>query len=527
MEKYLFFIISCSKSIEQNDLENLLFEYEYKEIEIKAFKIVDIIKRKDIFKGVKGLIDSLNNKNIYLCIIKLHAEKDNHGIKITIKIDKLNKSECKLKWSLNLKKGVKNIFIYSTEFKNDISLYNKIIYFFNDKDKFKDKDVEDFVYKKFDIENYQKFLIFKEYLKQEKKSDFIDDLLNCTIQEIYNINNYEFILIFLIDLTKFEKDYLKVNKKLFESFISAFNKEKNIVINQYKNEEYYKIISIIEDYRVYLEQKPKLLLNLDIIILLFYQKNIRKEFKTFFNKIKSKNELVQYILKNRKIFYAYDCDEMVIIYNNGFPIEINDVLSLSSDFKEYIKFYITMYENKNKRNEILRVDLKKMPDILENYELNNLIRFVDITIDNSKIYFPFEKYNELINKLSDYGKLLGLKSIFDKHSRNYKSVEINKNLRKKIHEIGKLCIEMDKFDNIQIIKFIQDDAKSYYSCYEYYPEYARLIGHINLNKINEDFKKHFNYNNYDYKKLMKNNYSTFIESIFNKVESVSNLKILY
>ena len=26
---------------------------------------------------------------------------------------------------------------------------------------------------------------------------------------------------------------------------------------------------------------------------------------------------------------------------------------------------------------------------------------------------------------------------------------------------------------------------------------------------------------------MKNNYSTFIESIFNKVESVSNLKILY
>ena len=306
-------------------------------------------------------------------------------------------------------------------------------------------------------------MIFKEYLKQEKKSDFIDDLLNCTIQEIYNINNYEFILIFLIDLTKFEKDYLKVNKKLFESFISAFNKEKNIVINQYKNEEYYKIISIIEDYRVYLEQKPKLLLNLDIIILLFYQKNIRKEFKTFFNKIKSKNELVQYILKNRKIFYAYDCDEMVIIYNNGFPIEINDVLSLSSDFKEYIKFYITMYENKNKRNEILRVDLKKMPDILENYELNNLIRFVDITIDNSKIYFPFEKYNELINKLSDYGKLLGLKSIFDKHSRNYKSVEINKNLRKKIHEIGKLCIEMDKFDNIQIIKFIQDDAKSYYN----------------------------------------------------------------
>ena len=150
MEKYLFFIISCSKSIEQNDLENLLFEYEYKEIEIKAFKIVDIIKRKDIFKGVKGLIDSLNNKNIYLCIIKLHAEKDNHGIKITIKIDKLNKSECKLKWSLNLKKGVKNIFIYSTEFKNDIPFYNKIIYlyFFNDKDKFKDKDVEDFVNKK-------------------------------------------------------------------------------------------------------------------------------------------------------------------------------------------------------------------------------------------------------------------------------------------------------------------------------------------------------------------------------------------
>ena len=490
MEQNLYFIISCSKSFAPNIQKNISIIYGKKKV---IPEIVDI--------DVKGLIDSLNNKNIYLYKSKLIPAKDNGDNKITIYIDNLNLNKCKLKCPLNSKNGVKNYFIYSTKFDYDYKISESIFnYFFGES---KDKNVEDFVNNKFDIENYQKFLIFKAYLKQNEKSDYIDDLLNYTIQDIYNINNYEFILILLIDLVKFEKDYLKINHQLFEKFISSFN---NIYIDikQYENEEYYKIISIIEGYRVNLEQKLKLLLNLDIIILLFYQINIRKEFKIFFNKIKSKKEVVHFILKNRKIFYAYDCDEMEIIYTNGFNIKINDVISLSSNFNEYIKFYIKMYENDNKRNEILRVDLTKMPEISENYEFNYLKKFVDITIDDNEIeYFPYEKYIELINKLNDYEKLLELKSIF--LNKNWKSYKINSNLRNKIHKIGKLYIEKDKLDNIQIIKFIQNDAKSYSKEYENNPEYARLIGHINLNEINEDFKNQFNYNNYNYEKLIKKN----------------------
>ena len=533
MEQNLYFIISCAKPFAQNIQKNISIEHE--KIKIKPLEIIDNIKNKDIFKDIKELSDSLNNKNIYLYKLKLIPTKDNDNNNITIIIDNLNMNEYKLKCSLNLKKGVKNYFIYSTEFKYDFNfnfknIAKKIGYYLKITDKFIDKDSEDFINKKFDIENYQKFLLFKSYLKQKEKSNYIDDLLNCTIQEIYNINSYEFILIFLIDLIKFEKDYLKINHKLFESFISEFNMEKNIDIKQYKNEEYYKIIAIIEDYRVFLEQKPKLLLNLDIIILLFYQKNIRKEFNIFFNKIKSKNEVVHYILKNREIFYAYDCDEMEIIYKNG-AIKIYDVLNLCSNFNEYIKFYIKMYENKNKRIEILKVDLAKMPNIQENYEFNYLIKFVDITIDDNDIkYYPYEKYVELINKLNNYKKLLELKSIFlDKYNKNWKSDDINKNLRKKIHEIGKLDIEADNLDNMQIIKFIQDDAKFYYNDYANIKndEYACLIGHINLNEINEDFKNQFYYNNYDYEKLMKENYPKFIKSIFKKVESFNNLQTLY
>ena len=125
MEQNLYFIISCAKPFAQNIQKNISIEHE--KIKIKPLEIIDNIKNKDIFKDIKELSDSLNNKNIYLYKLKLIPTKDNDNNNITIIIDNLNMNEYKLKCSLNLKKGVKNYFIYSTEFKYDFNFNFKNI----------------------------------------------------------------------------------------------------------------------------------------------------------------------------------------------------------------------------------------------------------------------------------------------------------------------------------------------------------------------------------------------------------------
>ena len=517
MEKNIYFIISCKNIIGQEDMKSISFESKTSKTTSSEFLIVR--ENNNNFIEIKALNNSFKDKNIYLFNLKVLSEKGyENSIYVHIKI--FGK---KLKSSLELNKKVNHYFIYSTKFEYDD--------FFSFLPLNISQDVKDFVYNKFDIENYQKFLIFKEYLKLHEQSNYIDILLKCTIDEIYisSVINYEFILNFLIDLLKFEKDYSKVNQKLFESVISGFNETKKVNITKYNNEEYNKIISIIESYRNNFKKKPYIL-NLDIIILLFYQTNIRDKFIVFMNKVESKKSVIDYILKNDYIFKKYNCSEMEKIYINGEKIDVNKVINLSSTCNEYIKFFIKISEIKH--NEIINIDLKIMPSIEINYEINDLKKFIKISIINEKLYFPSNKFVELIEKLNktNYMKLLELKSIFcDKdYNNNWKTNKIQKSIKTAIHQTGKSFIENNKLNNLEIINFIQEDAKDYYSYYQIYDEYASLIGYININEINDEFKKQFNNNNYDYQNLMKKkNYPIFINSIFKKVYSFRNLKTLY
>ena len=93
--------------------------------------------------------------------------------------------------------------------------------------------------------------------------------------------------------------------------------------------------------------------------------------------------------------------------------------------------------------------------------------------------------------------------------------------------LEKNFIEENKLNNLEIITFIQEDAKTYYFDYEFNPKFAKLIGYINLDKIDKQFCKKFIGQNYDYKKLMKNQYKLFINSIIYKTEYFKHLKVLY
>ena len=125
--------------------------------------------------------------------------------------------------------------------------------------------------------------------------------------------------------------------------------------------------------------------------------------------------------------------------------------------------------------------------------IKDLKKFIDYTIKNKELYFPYEQFKGLVAKLnnSNYDKLLELKSIFKNFESCYKSNEIRDTLNKAIHETGKSFIKQNKLDNFQIISFIQEDAKTYYKDYEKNYEYSNLIGYINFDEVDNKFIKKF------------------------------------
>eukprot|EP00833_Pecoramyces_ruminatium_P015005 jgi/Orpsp1_1/1189037/evm.model.d7180000069024.1 len=83
---------------------------------------------------------------------------------------------------------------------------------------------------------------------------------------------------------------------------------------------------------------------------------------------------------------------------------------------------------------------------------------------------------------------------------------------------------------MKTINYIQEDVKKYYNEYKSNSAFAKLIGHIDLDKIDDNFCKKFvgNINNpYDYKFQFESHYDLFISSIVKKVENYHHLRIMY
>lgn len=161
-------------------------------------------------------------------------------------------------------------------------------------------------------------------------------------------------------------------------------------------------------------------------------------------------------------------------------------------------------------------------DIDENIGNNELTQFLENWIE-LKNPFPEQKFLNLIKKLdkNDYRKLYFIKTIFSKY--NVK----NKILNKSFHETGKIFIENNKLNNLEIITFIHDNVINYYQSYKNNHEYIDLISHIDIDKIDTKFCEKFKENNYDYKQLFEQNYLSFLDAIIKCVKSFKHLKILY
>ena len=212
---------------------------------------------------------------------------------------------------------------------------------------------------------------------------------------------------------------------------------------------------------------------------------------------------------------------MDLIFDNINENNFDKIIYLSSNFNEFIKFFCSKY--KYIRAHSIKINLDNYEyDIDENIGNNELIKFLEIWIE-LKNPFPEQKFLNLIKKLdkNDYRKLYFIKTIFSKY--NVK----NKILNKSFHETGKIFIENNKLNNLEIITFIQEDAKEYYEIYEKDFEYIYLIKHIDLDKIDNKFCEKFKENQYDYEKLFKENYLFFLDAIMGLIKSFENLKKVY
>ena len=275
MEVSIFFIITSNKDI--------YFESKYINLSSNSNKNIIIVKQ-ELFKvkeyGTNFMeIKISENLNIYLCkiIIKINSINEEVFIKINF-LDKVLISEIPLEFKNN-----KSIyFIYEIKYKCE-DLLPIEFKFWDDNI----KDIKDFINNIFKINKLQKFLIFKKYLELHENLKYIDNLLENTKNEIINSKDYidyEFLLSFFITLFGSKTKYSAVPdnlKSYFKLAISNFINIKKVNIKNYYNKEYNEIIKALENYKNDLEEE-KSLLNLDLIILLFYQTNNRKEFGKFF-----------------------------------------------------------------------------------------------------------------------------------------------------------------------------------------------------------------------------------------------------
>ena len=358
MEVSIFFIITSNRDI--------YFKNEYISLSSNSNKTINIIKQ-ELFKVKEFGSDLMEikiyeNFNIYLYkfIIKINSINEEVFIKINF-LDKVLISEFPLEFKSN--KSV--YFIYEIKYKCEDILPIEI--------KILDgniKDIKDFINNKFEINKLQKFLIFKKYLELHENLNYIDNLLENTKNEIINSKDkidYEFLLSFLITLfgnkTKFS-DVPENLKSCFKLTISNFINIKEVNIKNYYNKEYNKKIKVLENYKNDLIEE-KSLLNLDLIILLFYQTNNRKEFVNFFEKIKyNKKDIVEYIIKHSNIFKQYNCSELELFYTNADDKEIGRISSLSSNFNEYISFICLNIEKIKDKNLYQNINLKNCPSII-------------------------------------------------------------------------------------------------------------------------------------------------------------------
>jgi len=522
--------------------------------EINSEEINNITNEKKEIKQiiVQEFNNSFENKSIFLYKINIKLNEDTKRFKI---IFTYNDELVQSKSIITIKK-YQQLFLFTLDYVNidketskikDITkIFAKTIKnfkkkFLNADDSKTVKTIKDPTKGKYVISDLQKFVIYKKYLIGNEVKNLIPDLLEEALKNIIEPEkiNFEYMLVYfntVIDNNKYFYSIPKESKRLLDIILSNFVDKEKIDIRKYNNSEYDKLIRLMGSY-YYGNLEKKSLTGYYLFIILFHQMNsLENKFNEYFNKIIMKQDAIDFIIKHKKLFPNLVFSNLRNIFSaaDWEKTSLNDVLMLASSYNDYLRFfssqahYIKKYEPK--------IQFDKCPKPTEDTDLGLLENFIknliEMELENQDINNIKNKFILLINSLNekDYEKLKKLKNITLKYGNILMTKSIMEKIDDALHTTGKVYIENDRWSNMDILNYIQEDNKKYYREHKSNKEFATLIEHIDLDKVDEKFIKKFVGNvkdPYDYKIQFENNYNEFISSIVKKVRNYHHLRIVY
>jgi len=528
------FIISCSKKSSFNDNINVLFKINKdNNIDVLNFEIIDATKFLSQNYNSKN---SQHKKNIFIYKANLNLTNNTEKFKIIIQN---NKDKLISNSTFEIEK-YQYLFIFNQSFdfynksNQIIKNFKKIKNYFNNKPNI----IFDIINRDYIIPDEVKFNIYKNYLINNDMTTLMEFLLEKSKDCIINTDKIDINIILNYISTLIDKEYgiSNLNNFLEPIIINLFEKE-DIYFNEMKNNDYYsELMKILKNCEI-TDFNDISLTGYYLLLLIGDQKcNNENEFSETFNKIPLKQNAIEFILKHKKIFQNLHLLNLQTLFENADKTKtsFNDVLSHASTYNDYIEFFCLNEDYILSQNP--NIKFKNGPELDETTDISLFIKFLEILSkmtlsknDLKAIKDIFISYIDILRG-KDYNKLLTLREVFKNLSNFPISEEIIKKINYTIHSTGKLFIKDGKLNNLEIISFIQEDAKYYWKDYEKKPDYASLIGYIDLENIDDEFCSKFIgdiNNNYNYEKLFKKQYKNFLDELINKAESMKHLKSLF
>ncbi|OUM67355.1 hypothetical protein PIROE2DRAFT_58828 [Piromyces sp. E2] len=518
----IYHIVSCSEYILLKKDSIKIISDSNNTIKVLNKELIEIKIKNHVKYIDKKFVKDFDKKNIYLFKAELGIKNEEEKFYVSIKY---NNQKLISKESFNIQK-YQQLFIYNDPYKID-SFWNSNIFNSNN-------EANRFIKGEYNIPNQRKFLIFENYLSNNNMKNLLPILLEDTLDTILNPSkiNIEYILNYFKYLIDNQEKYSELSddlKKLFVNVIMNIEEKKEILVVSQNNIEYNELINTIENYEYHCDEK--FYYNLYLFLLLYYQNN-QEKFKMFYEKTPFKKETIQYIKKHKKSFSNIIASTLQTIFNCDKTEKLFiDLLSILSSYNEYVRFICMNGDYILSEN--LEISLSQYPPPEENTEIDLLVQYIEILLNmnlgkKNKKNISKQLLNVInVFKMRDYYKLIALKEVLKKYKENNIINKAIEELNVAIHRTGKEYIENNKLENLEIINFIHEDAKLYYKEYEDNCEFACLISHIDLDKIDDKFVKAFIGFDYNYENLFKKQYPIFLDSIIHRANCFEHLDILY
>ena len=192
-----FFLFSIpSRLILYKDLVDVELKHES---EIIKSEMITILEKVQIYIN-KKFTHTINLKELNIYISKYELiPKENEEIKIKINYFKKDLISSKHYDILPME----NKFFFFEEFK--LNQLSRVV-----SEKIFEENVKNFLDKNYEINYFQKYLIYKGYLTSNKLNSLFNDLYKSVSYNIKKYNNdldYEYILVFFIDLLNNKNEY--------------------------------------------------------------------------------------------------------------------------------------------------------------------------------------------------------------------------------------------------------------------------------------------------------------------------------